>query len=70
MATRDNVSRLLQELRGFAEVTNRRPLAGVSHALWSPARPPLAPPLLPRRKLFISAPEPGTHARTVPIHFR
>lgn len=70
MAARENISKLLQELRGYAEVTNRRALTGASHSLWAPVRPPVVHAFLPRRKVFVSAPEIQLESRPVPIQYR
>jgi hypothetical protein len=40
MATRMNMMKLLQEIRGMAEVTNRRPLSRTTTALALQIRPP------------------------------
>lgn len=55
MASRPNHYKLLQQLRGFAMVTNRRPPPNGISALWSNARPPILQAPRPKHKLFVSA---------------
>jgi hypothetical protein len=55
MARETKVDKLLSEIRGYAEVTNRRPLAGVACSLWTPVRPPVFRAFLVRRKLQVTA---------------
>jgi hypothetical protein len=50
MAGRANVTKLLQELRGFAEVTNRRPVFGTA---WAPIPPHVFHLVVLRRTLFV-----------------
>ncbi len=74
MANRANIMKLLQEIRSFAELTNRRPHPRPLGLLVMQMRPPVVRPALPRRKLDVTinlAEHPGiphpvkiTHVKT------
>lgn len=55
MAARADVVKLLQEIRGFAELTYRKPLPPLS---WKQSHAVLPPPAVLRRILFIAG-DPG-----------
>ncbi len=64
MAKRVNVSKLLQEIRGFAELANRRPHPAT---IWSMPRP-LPIKLSPiRRRLLVACPPQDDHESEVKI---
>jgi hypothetical protein len=67
MAHHENVSKLLQELRGYAEITNRRVPAGRGGALWAPVRPAVLQPFFVRRKVTVNGPDTPIQAEPVPI---
>jgi len=46
--------KLLQEIRGFADVTNRRPKARSAGPVLTQMRPPVIQAVLPRRKLSVA----------------
>ena len=46
--------KLLQEIRGFADVTNRRPRARSAGPALTQMRPPVIQAVLPRRKLSVA----------------
>jgi hypothetical protein len=57
MANRAKILKLLQEIRGFAEITNRRPVCGAAHALWMPSRPSIIKAVTPQRRLDVQSGE-------------
>lgn len=69
MASRPNHYKLLQQLRGFAEVTNRRPPPHATSGLWASTRPPILHPVRFRLRLVVSATETDSTPRPVKITF-
>lgn len=67
MAERVNVVKLLQELRGFAEMTYRRPLPPVA---WKQSHAVLPPPISLRRILFVRGDPADDLTTAVPIRLR
>ncbi len=57
MASRAQVLKLLQEIRGFAEITNRRVASGTTNELWVPGRPKVIKAAAPQRRLEIDVNE-------------
>ena len=53
MATKMNVVKLLQEIRGFADIANRRPQPRSPGLFLMQIRPHVLRPVVPKRKLEI-----------------
>jgi hypothetical protein len=54
MAAKIKMLKLLQEMRGFANVTNRRPKSRPSELVLAQMRPPVIQAALPRRRLNVA----------------
>ena len=53
MATKMNTTKLLQEIRGFAEIANRRPQPKPPGLFLMQIRPHVLRPVMPKRKLEV-----------------
>ena len=53
MATKMNTTKLLQEIRGFAEIANRRPQTKPPGLFLMQIRPNVLRPVMPKRKLEV-----------------
>jgi len=54
MAAKIKMLKLLQEMRGFANITNRRPKSRPSELVLAQMRPPVIQAAQPRRKLSVA----------------
>lgn len=56
MAREAKIGKLLEQLRGYAEVTNRRVPTGTACALWKPLRPSVLQAFTLRRRIDVFGP--------------